>query len=154
MPVSFTRLHRDNLKRLTKAATGDAVRGLTEFLTTHGTSVVEFSSRADVYSVLLPVLAEDYDIDLETSENEMIADLAEACEALIFILTLDEQAEYLTNLSPEQFSPTELNDAYEAFTEDSDKEAGKAMLTCITALHQALSTVDENHVVVAMVSSP
>ena len=151
MSATFTRLHRDNLKDLPQAAANGAARGLANFLATSGASAVKFSGRADVFSVLLPVLAEEYDIDLETSENEIIADLAEACEALVFILTLEEQARYLNSLSPAQFSAADLHEAYEEFTEDSDKDAGQTMLACISALHQALLAVDKDHVVVAMV---
>lgn len=149
--ATFTRLRRDDLKGLVKATADNATRGLVDFLATSGTSAVKFTGRADVFSVLLPVLAEEYDIDLEVSENGIVADLAEACEALVFILTLEEQENYSDSLSPTQFSDVDLNEAYENFTEEDEKDAGKAMLACITALHQALLEVDEDHVVVAMV---
>lgn len=151
MSATFTRLHRDNLKHLPQAAANGAARGLANFLATNGTSAVKFTGQADVFSVLLPVLAEEYDIDLETSENGIIADLAEACEALVFILTPEEQTKYLNSLSPAQFSVAELHEAYEEFTEYSDKDAGQTMLACITTLHQSLLAVDQDHVVVAMI---
>lgn len=150
MVASFMRLHRNDLKDLVGAVTGDAPQGLTDFLVANGTSVVEFDGNADIFSVLLPVLAEEYDIDLETSENAIIADLAEACKALVFILTSAEQAKYLENLAPEQFSAADLADAYEDFTEDDEDNTGEAMLTGITALYQALQEVDEDHVVVVV----
>lgn len=150
MVASFMRLHRDDLKDLIGAVTGDDPQGLTDFLVANGTAVVEFEGNPDIFSVLLPVLAEEYDIDLETSENGIIAELAEACEALVFILTLEEQAKYLENLAPEQFSTADLADAYEDFTEDDEENAGEAMLAGISALHQALQEVDEDHVVVVV----
>lgn len=151
MAASFMRLHRDDLKDLIGAVTGDAPQGLADFLVANGTSVVEFDSNADIFSVLLPVLAEEYDIDLETSENAIVADLAEACEALVFILTVNEQAKYLDSLAPEQFSAADLADAYEDFTEDDAEDASEAMLAGITALYQALQEVDDDHVVVVVV---
>lgn len=144
------RLHRDDLKDLIDAVTGDDPQGLADFLVANGTSVVEFDGKPDIFSVLLPVLAEEYDIDLETSENGIIADLAEASEALVFILTAAEQGKYLENLAPEQFSAADLADAYEDFTEDDEEDAGEAMLTGITALYQALQEVDDDHVVVVV----
>ena len=151
MAASFIRLHRDDLKDIMSAVTGDDSQGLADFLVASGTSVVEFDGNADIFPVLLPVLAEEYDIDLETSENGIIADLAEACEALVFILTQEEQTKYLEDLAPDQFSKAELAEAYEDFTEDDEENAGDAMLTGIAALHQALQEVDDDHVVVVVV---
>ena len=55
----------------------------------------------EIFSALLPILADDYDIDLETSENEVVADIAEATEALVFILTVRGPEKYLDKLNPE-----------------------------------------------------
>lgn len=152
MSASFIRLHRGDLKEILGAITGDDPQGLADFLVANGTSVVEFEGNTDVFSVLLPVLAEEYDIDLETSENGLIADLAEVCEALVFILTSEEQTKYQESLAPENFSAADLADAYEDFTEDDEEEdAGAAMLAGVSALHQALQEVDEDHVVVIIV---
>lgn len=149
--ASFIRLHKENLKELTRAVTGDDPQELAGFLSANGASVVEFDSDAEIFPILLPVLAEDYDIDLETSENGLISDLAEISEALVFILTPEEKVKYLESLSPEQFSVGELADAYEDFTEEDEAGAGDAMLAGIVALHQALQEVDDDHVVVVTV---
>ena len=149
--ASFVRLHREELKELAKAVTGDDPQGLTDFLSANGTSVVEFEGNADIFPVLLPVLAEEYDIDLETSENGIVSELAEACEALVFILTLEEQTKYLEDLAPEGFSVEDLSEAYEDFTEEELDGVGESMLTGIIALYQALQEVDEDHVVVVTV---
>lgn len=154
MSASFTRLRYEDLKGLAPSATVNGTRGLADFFVKHGTSLAKLDVRADVFSALLAILTEDHDIDLETSENEIIADLAEACEALVFILTPEEREKYLTQLSPEKFSASDLNDAYEDFIEERSEDAGKTMLTCISTLHQALLEVDEDHVVVAMASFP
>lgn len=149
--ASFIRLHRDDLKELVSAVTGDDPQELVSFLLANGASVVEFDGGGEIFPVLLPVLAEDYDIDLETSENGLISDLAEVSEALVFILTPEEKIKYLESLSPEQFSAEELADAYEDFTEETEGGAGGAMLAGIVALHQALQEVDDDHVVVIAV---
>lgn len=152
MSASFIRLHKTTLKQLTAAITGSP-QTLAGFLTDNGSPVAEFDGDARIFSILLPVLAEDYEIDLETSENDIIADLAELSQALIFILTPDEQAQYLDQLAPETYSVEALADAYEDFTgDDTNKhDAGKAMLASISALHQALKKIDEEHVVVVMI---
>lgn len=153
MPASFTRLPHEDLNGLAASASTNAARGLADFLAKRGTSTVKLDVKNNVFSALLPILTEEYDIDLETSENEIIADLAEACEALVFILTPEERKKYLTRLSPDQFSASDLNDAYEDFFEEKSENAGKAMLACITTLYQALLEVDDDHVIVVMVSS-
>ena len=121
------------------------------FLAANGSSVADFDEDGEIFSALLPILADDYDIDLETSENEVVADIAEAMETLVFILTVDDQEKYLRQLNPEEFSVEELADAYEDFTEEEDEEAGEQMLAAIAALHQALAEADAEHVVVVTV---
>ncbi|HTQ72447.1 MAG TPA: hypothetical protein VMH92_13240 [Acidocella sp.] len=150
--VSFIRLPREELRELASAASGDDPQGLVDFLAANGTSVVEFEEDGEIFSVLLPVLADDYDIDLETSENAIVADLAEATEALVFILTQEDQKKYLEQLDPENFTAEELGDAYADFTEEEEEGAGEAMLAGIGALYQALQEVDADHVVVVTVS--
>lgn len=149
--ASFIRLSREDLRDLASAATGDDPQGMADYLAANGTAVVEFEGNAEIFEVLLPVLAEEYDIDLETSENAIVADLAEASEALVFILTPAEQSKYLDDLDPESFEEDELNDAYQDFMDEEADDAGAAMLAGIGAIHQALQEVDADHVVVVTV---
>jgi hypothetical protein len=153
MPVTatFTRLQRADLGELVAAATDEDPQAFLAFLAANGSSVADFDEDGEIFSALLPILADDYDIDLETSENEVVADIAEAMEALVFILTVDDQEKYLARLNPEEFSAEELAEAYEDFTEEEDQEAGEKMLAAITALHQALAEADAEHVVVVTV---
>ncbi len=150
--ASFIRLPKEELRELASAVGGDDPQGLAEFLAANGTSVVEFEEDGDIFSVLLPVLADDYDIDLETSENALIADLAEATDALVFILTQADQKKYLEQLDPDNFSAEELGEAHADFTEDEEAGAGEAMLAGIAALHQAMQEVDADHAVVVSVT--
>jgi hypothetical protein len=150
--ASFMRLPREELRELASAVSGDDPQGLADFLAANGTSVVEFDEDGEIFSVLLPVLADDYDIDLETSENAIVSDLAEATEALVFILTPEEQKKYLGQLDPENFTAGELAEAYEDFAEEEADNAGEAMLAGIAALYQALQEVDADHVVVVTVT--
>ncbi len=150
--ASFVRLPREELKDIAKAITGDDPQSLPDFLAANGTSVVEFEEDGDIFSVLLPVLADDYDIDLETSENALIADLAEATDALVLILTQEDQTKYLELLDPENFSAEDLGEAHADFTEDEEPGAGEAMLAGIGALYQALQEVDADHVVVVSIA--
>ena len=150
--ASFIRLPKEDLIELAAAAGGDDPQGLVDFLAANGTSVVEFEENGDIFSVLLPVLADDYDIDLETSENAIVADLAEATAALVFILTQEDQKKYLELLDPENFSAEELGEAYADFTEEDADGAGEAMLTGLAAIHQAIQEVDADHVVVVTVT--
>jgi hypothetical protein len=119
---------------------------------TTGTSVADFDYDAEVFSALLPILAEDYEIDLEASENEVIADIAEALEGLVFILGPEDQKKYLSKLNPDNFTEDELAEAYEDFTEEEDEEAGEIMLAAVATLHQCLGEVDADHVVVVTVA--
>jgi hypothetical protein len=154
MPVTatFSRLQRADLGELVAAATDEDPQAFQAFLAANGSSVADFDEDGEIFSVVLPILADDYDIDLETSENEMVADIAEAMEALVVILTVGDQEKYLSRLNPEEFSAEELADAYEDFTEEEDEDAGERMLAAIAALHQALAETDAEHVVVVTVS--
>ncbi len=153
MPVTatFTRLPRADLGDLVAAASDEDPRAFQAFLAANGSSVADFDEDGEIFSALLPILADDYDIDLETSENEVVADIAEAMESLVFILTVDDQEKYLERLNPEEFSEEELTEAYEDFTEEEDDEAGEKMLAGIAALHQALAEADADNVVVVTV---
>jgi hypothetical protein len=156
MPVTaiFTRLRRADLGELVAAATDEDPQAFQAFLAANGSSVADFDEDGGIFSVVLPILADDYDIDLETSENEVVADIAEAMEALVVILTAGDREKYLSRLNPEEFSVEELADAYEDFIEEEDQEedAGERMLAAIAALHQALAEADAEHVVVVTVS--
>jgi hypothetical protein len=147
----FTRLPRADLAELVVAASDDDPQAFQSFLAANGTSVADYDYDGEIFSALLPILSEDYDIDLETSENEIVADIAEAIEALVFILTADDKIKYLAKLNPDNFSESELGEAYEDFTEEEEEEAGEAMLGGITALHQCLLEVDPDHVVVVTI---
>jgi hypothetical protein len=149
--ASFTRLARADLAELVEAAGDDDPQAFLSFLAANGTSVADYDWDGEVFSVLLPILSEDYDIDLETSENEVVADIAEAVEALVFILTAEDKQKYLEKLNPENFSLEELREAYEDFREEEDEEAGDMMLDAVTALHQSLGEVDSDHVVIVSV---
>ena len=146
--ATFTRLSRDELAGLVAAAQSDDPQDLFAYLAANGTSVADFDYDAEILSALLPVLAEDYDIDLETSENEIVADIAEAADVLVVILTQDEQTKYLAKLDPDNFEEEELAELFEDFTGEEASDAGEAMLAGIAALGQALSEVDADHVVV------
>lgn len=149
--ANFTRLARSELSELVAAASDDDPQALQAFLAANGTAVSDYDEDGEVFSVLLPVLAEAYDIDLETSENEAVADIAEATEAMVFILGADDKAKYLGKLNPDNFSESELADAYEEFAEEEDEGAGEMMLSAVGALHQCLLEVDADHVVVVTV---
>jgi|GEM_PF-3079317 hypothetical protein len=151
LSATFTRLPRTDLAELVTAASDDDPQAFQAFLAANGTSVVDFDYDGDIFSVLLPILSDDYDIDLEASENEAVADIAEATETLVFILTQEDQDKYLAKLDPDNFDEEELADAYEDFTEEENDEAGEAMLAGVSALHQALGETDAEHIVVVTV---
>jgi hypothetical protein len=149
--VTFTRLAKADLSELVEAAAADDPQAYVSYLAANGTSVADYDWDGDVFEVLLPVLAEDYDIDLEAGENEIVADISEAVESTVFILTVEEREKYLDKLSPDNFSDEELREAYEDFTEEEEEEAGDMMLDAVTALFQSLQEVDADHVVVVTV---
>ncbi len=149
--VTFTRLAKVDLGELVEAASDDDPQAYISFLSANGSSVADYDWDGDTFNVLLPVLADDYDIDLETGENEIVADISEAVESTVFILTADEKEKYLDRLSPDNFSEEELREVYEDFTEEEEEEAGDMMLDAINALFQSLQEVDADHVVVVTV---
>jgi predicted dehydrogenase len=146
--VTFTRLSRGDLPELVEAAREDDPQAFAAFLAENGSTVADFDGDGEIFSVLLPVLCDEYDIDLETGENEIVADIAEAREGPVLILTLDDKEKYFELLNPDEFEEDELGDAYEDFTEEEDEYAGAAMLEAIAALYQALAEMDAGHVVV------
>ena len=150
--VTFTRLAKADLGELVEAASDDDPQAFASFLAANGVSVADYDWDGETFEVLLPVLADDYDIDLETGENEIVADISESIESTILILTLDEREKYLDRLNPENFSEEELRECYEDFTEEEEEEAGEMLLDAITAVFQSLQEVDSDHVVVVVVS--
>jgi hypothetical protein len=149
--ATFTRLPKADLGELAAAAGDDDPQAFQSFLAANGTSVADYDYDGEVFSALLPILSEEYDIDLEISENEIVADIAETLESLVFILTAEDQQKYLAKLNPDNFTEDELAEAYEDFTEEEDEEAGEMMLNAVAALHQSLLEVDADHVVVVTV---
>ena len=149
--VTFTRLPKADLSELVEAASDDDPQAYVSFLAANGSSVADYDWDGDAFGVLLPILADEYDIDLETSENEIVADISESIESMIFILTAEEKEKYLDKLNPENFSDEELREAYEDFTEEDEEEAGDMMLDAISAIFQSLQEVDADHVVVVTV---
>jgi hypothetical protein len=146
--VTLTRLPKADLGELVEAAADDDPQAYISFLAANGVSVADYDWDGETFGVLLPVLAEEYDIDLESSENEIVAEIAESVESTVFILTIGERDKYLEKLSPDNFSEEELREAYEDFTEEDDEEAGEMMLDAIGAIFQSLQEVDSDHVVV------
>jgi hypothetical protein len=149
--VTFTRLARADLGELVEAAADDDPQAYVSFLAANGTSVADYDWDAEVFSVVLPVLADEYEIDLETGENEVLADISETVESMGFILTADEKEKYLDRLNPDNFSEEELRAEYESYTEEEAEDGGDMMLGAITALFQCLQEVDADHVVVVTV---
>ncbi len=149
--VTFTRLAKADLGELVEAAAEDDPQAYVSFLAANGTSVADYDWDGEVFEVLLPVLAEEYDVDLEAGENEIVADISEAVKSTVFILTVEEKEKYLDKLSPDNFSEAELREAYEEFTEEEEEEAGDMMLDAVAALFQSLQEVDADHVVVVTV---
>jgi hypothetical protein len=149
--VTFTRLPKADLSELVEAAADDDPQAYVSFLAANGVSVADYDWDGETFGVLLPVLAEEYDIDLEASANEIVADISESVESTVVILTLEEREKYLDKLTPDNFSEEELREAYEDFTEEEEAEAGEMMLDAIAALFQSLQEVDSDHVVVVTV---
>jgi hypothetical protein len=150
--VTFTRLARADLGELVEAASDDDPQAYISFLAANGTSVADYDWDGEAFGVLLPVLADEYDIDLETSENEIVADISESVESTVFILTVDERDKYLEKLNPDNFSEEELRAAYEDFTEEEEEDAGEMLLDAVATVFQCLQEVDADHVVVVTIS--
>ncbi len=150
--VTFTRLPRTDLRELVEAAAADDPRAFAGFLAANGVSVADYDWDGETFGILLELLAEDYDIDLEASENEAIADIAAAMEVTAIILTPEEREKYLEKLNPENFSEEDLREAYEDFVEEEEEDAAEMLLDGIAALFQSLNEVDSDHVVVVVIS--
>jgi hypothetical protein len=149
--ANFTRLARADLAELIEAANDDDPAAFQSFLAANGTSVADYDWDGEALGVLLPVLSEEYDIDLETSENETVAVIAETIESTVLILTAEDRQKYLEKLSPDNFTAEDLREAYEEFTEEEEEDAGEMMLEGIAALYTSLTEVDADHVVVVTI---
>ena len=150
--VTFTRLARADLQDLVEATAADDPQAFAGFLAANGISVADYDWDGEAFGILLELLAEDYEIDLEASENEAIAEIAASMGVTAIILTAEEREKYLERLNPENFSEEDLREAFEDFVEDEEEDAAEMLLDGIAALFQSLNEVDAEHVVVVVAS--
>jgi hypothetical protein len=127
---------------------GGAKDEFPDFLQQHGREVVDYSWSGYVIAVVLPFLDEKRGVDLSKSAHDDLASyLTEKRGGSWIVLTADHKRSHLAKFTPEEFSPEEVRDFYNAFNETKEAEVGEAMLDGIRAIHDGLSAADDEHIV-------
>lgn len=144
--ASFILLPKTDLDGLRQASTEGNYHN---YLEQHGREVAEYEWSGYVLATLLPYLEEQHQIDLMRSEHDALARfLSERQQATHFIFTGAHRHPFLDRLDPSAFSTEALRDYYNEFNEENEPDVGRPMLDGIRALHQSLSALDEDSVIV------
>lgn len=113
-----------------------------EYLEAHGKEPYEFDWSGYVIDFLLEYLKEEKEIDLMKSTFDTGDDLW-----VWYLFDTNTSNEYLHVLDPEQFDERELKDYLNEACSDDVPTAGKAMLDGIRIIHQYLSLINCDNVV-------
>jgi hypothetical protein len=125
-----------------------------ECLETGGESVADYDWSGYVIATLLSYLDEHGIKLMQSSHDELTQQLSQTQEATIFILTAAHKEAYLDRLTPEHFLSDDLRDYFNDFNATDEVEIGQAMLDGIHSIHQSLSALDQDSVVVLTIGRP
>jgi hypothetical protein len=148
--ASFIKLPKSALEDLRNAAANGTEY---DYLSVNGREVAEYRWSGYVLATLLPYLQEKHQIDLMKSEyDEVAAFLTNTTGATHFIFTRSQRTAFLNRLEPGSFSEEEMRRYFNEYNETNEQEIGQAMLDGISALHESLGQIQDNSVVVFMIS--
>jgi len=154
----FVRLPTNSISALRKAAKptkwffGAPKDNYWKFLNATGGHAAEYEWSGWTMIVLLSCLQDTYQIDLlASSQDDLAKFLTDTRGTTHVVLTQELKDACLDRLNPANFTLDELRDAYNAFEEADEPEAGRPMLDGVKALHDALSAVDDSSVVLLIV---
>jgi len=118
------------------------------FVRLNGHTVAHYAWSGNVFLPLLGWLKDTRGIDFADGPyRELEKFLIEKRGSSLFLLTYEHKRKYLDLLDPSTVSIEELRDAYNAFEGTNEPDAGAPMLDGIKALHEALSSVSQDTVV-------
>ncbi len=144
--ASFVKLPKSALAGLGRAAEAGTQF---DYLNSNGREVAQYGWSGYVLATLLPYLDEKHQIDLMKSEyGELAGLLTNSTGASYFIFTPSQRTAFLNRLDPKLFSEKEMRQYFNEFNETNEREIGRAMLDGVVALHQSLSQIDDDSVVV------
>lgn len=151
--ASFVLLPTSALSELREVAVpkksffGGAKDRFHDFLRTRGREAASYDWSGYVIATVLPYLVERQ-IDLMKSEHDELAShLSTERKSTCFIFTPAHKSAYLAQLSPESYFEVELRDYCNEFNGSSEDDAGKPMLDGIRAIHESLSHLDDDSVI-------
>lgn len=120
-----------------------------DFLKANAREVVQYNWSGWTFSALLSFLDEKRGIELTKSSYDKLSKfLTDTRGSAYFILTPEHRRDYLARLDVGSYSVEELWEYSQDFNGDEDENAGETMLDGIKALHDALSQIDGDSIIV------
>lgn len=118
-----------------------------EVLEREGVEAASYYWSGYVLATLLPYLAEQ-GIDLMRSPfDALMRALSAERGATLFIFTPSHKDAFLSRLLPSLFSTETLRDYFNEFNQTAETDIGEAMLDGIACLHESLSGLDDDSVI-------
>ena len=152
--ASFTKMPTSSLEGLRKAAIpkkrlfGKPRDVYFEYLQQHGREVVYYKWPGFLLATLLIYLDEKHKVKLMESEyGDLATFLTQSRGVTHFVFTNAQRETYLNTLGG-QFSQEELCTYYNEFNATEGSDAGPPLRDGVIAIHQALSQLDENSVII------
>ena len=134
--------------RLAASKVEDLLSEYEETLQRFGQPATSYEWSGYVLATLLSYLGE-HDINLMRSPYATItSQLGQSRSASFFVFTPSHKNDYLSRLSPEQYSADELRDYFNDFNATDEAEMGQAMLDGIICIRDSLSSLDADSVIV------
>jgi hypothetical protein len=155
--ASFTLLPKSTLPGLREAAVptrfgGNKQDDFWPYVYAHGRKLKEYKWSGYFFGTLLPYLEEKRAINFSSPDFEETGSFLSNVRAIsAYILTEVHRQAKEEDLDPDTYSEEELRAYFEAFNETTNEEAGRAMLDGIAVLHENLSHVDKDSVVLLMI---
>jgi len=124
-----------------------------DYLKQNGRPIADYPWFRYVLGTVLDWLEEKHRIDLMTSsEDELSRFLNTARGATHYVLPVEHKAAYLERLDPSAFSAEEFRRYYNEFHGTEERDLGTSMEDGIGVLRQALTSVDEDSVVLLIIA--
>ena len=134
--------------RLPETAVEELCTNYEDCLERLGESVADYDWSGYVIATLLPYLDERGIKLMKSPYEELTNQLCKERGATIFIFTPAHKDAYLARLVPSQFSTDEMRDYFNKFNATKEADIGDAMMDGITCIHQSLSSLDDDSVVI------
>lgn len=124
-----------------------------DYLKENGRPIADYPWSGYVLGTVLDWLEEKHKIDLMTSsEDELSNFLNTARGATHYVLPVEHRTSYLDRLDPSAFSAEEFRRYYNEFHGTDEPDLGTSMEDGIGVLRDALTSVDENSLVLLIIA--